>query len=191
MGRKLLGLWFQRANHSCLQLEGRINLEDDTERWRIWGDSGEIRSPGRRLLRKWTWRSFSMWPPGESWVCENGEQKMGYKGKGELIRTGYGRNPGTLKITSYGPCWTFSPQTLDCHHEHQLIVTGRFVQCNPQWNNTWLSSKQSENTTGKVRKDVPPLLTGLKVWTVLDSWHLSAKRFPLRKHYTVESRAGI
>lgn len=32
MGRKLLGLWFQRANHSYLQLEGRINLEDDTER---------------------------------------------------------------------------------------------------------------------------------------------------------------
>lgn len=45
-----MGLWFQRANHSYLQLEGRINLEDDTERGRIWEDSGEIRSPGRDSL---------------------------------------------------------------------------------------------------------------------------------------------
>lgn len=32
MGRNLLGLWFQWANHSYLQLEGRVNLENDTER---------------------------------------------------------------------------------------------------------------------------------------------------------------
>lgn len=32
MGRKLLGLWFQLAKHSYLQLERRINLEDDAER---------------------------------------------------------------------------------------------------------------------------------------------------------------
>lgn len=62
-------------------------------------------------------------------------RKWDTREKGELIRTGYSREKSwDLKNNFLWPLLDFffpRVKTLGCHHEHPLIITGRFVQCNP------------------------------------------------------------
>lgn len=115
----------QLVNHSYLKLEGRINPED------IQRDEGIGKIQGKPIHQSGAFLESDQGEAlhGESWVCGIGRQKMGLKRRRKSARYS---QVDILKIKFL--CLLLDPfqsKTLDCYHEHQVVIISSFVQCKP------------------------------------------------------------